>query len=61
MVADKYERYEVSYVPEGLHIFAWQALPNLGCGVIALVLLAACFATDTPQIGVSSIWPDNMN
>ena len=55
MVAGKYERYEVSYVPEGLHIFAWQALPNLGCGVIALVLLAACFATDTPQIGVSSI------
>jgi hypothetical protein len=47
MVADKYERYEVSYVPEGLHIFAWQALPNLGGGVIALVLLAACFATDT--------------
>ena len=30
MVADRYERYAISHVPEGLQISLWQALPSLG-------------------------------
>ena len=55
MFADKYERYEIAHVPEGLQISLWQALPSLGFGVIALVILAACFATD-PYQGHGRIW-----
>ena len=55
MFTNKYERYEVSLVPEGLQIVMWQVLPNLGCGAIALVLLAACFMTD-PYQGHARIW-----
>jgi hypothetical protein len=55
MVADKYERYAISHVPEGLQISLWQALPSLGFGVIALVILTACFLTD-PYQGHVRIW-----
>ncbi len=55
MFADKYERYEISTVPEGLQISLWQALPSLGFGVIALVILTACFMTD-PYQGHGRIW-----
>jgi hypothetical protein len=55
MVADKYERYAISHVPEGLQISLWQALPSLGFGVIALVILTACFLTD-PYPGHVRIW-----
>jgi len=55
MVADKYERYEISNVPAGLQISMWQALPSIGFGVIALVILAACFVTD-PYPGHGRIW-----
>jgi hypothetical protein len=55
MVADKCERYAIAYVPEGLQISLWQTLPSLGFGVIALVILAACFVTD-PYQGHDRIW-----
>ena len=55
MAADKYERYAVTHVPEGLQISLWQALPALGPGVIALVILVACFLTD-PYPHHSRIW-----
>jgi hypothetical protein len=55
MVADKYERYAISHVPEGLQISLWQALPSLGFGVIALVILTACFLTD-PYPGHVRVW-----
>jgi hypothetical protein len=55
MFADKFERYEITHVPDGLQISLWQALPRLGFGVIALVILAACFATD-PYQGHGRIW-----
>jgi hypothetical protein len=55
MIADKFERYTISHVPEGLQISLWEALPNLGFGVIALVILAACFVTD-PYQGHGKIW-----
>ena len=55
MVADKYERYAISHVPEGLQISLWQALPSLGFGVIVLVILTACFLTD-PYQGHGRIW-----
>jgi hypothetical protein len=55
MVADKCERYAISHVPEGLHISLWQALPNIGLGVIVLVILTACFLTD-PYQGHGRIW-----
>jgi hypothetical protein len=55
MVADRYERYAISHVPEGLQISLWQALPSLGFGVIALVILTACFLTD-PYAGHVRIW-----
>jgi hypothetical protein len=55
MFADKCERYEIAHVPDGLQISLWQALPNLGFGVIALVILAACFATD-PYQGHGRVW-----
>jgi hypothetical protein len=55
MVADKYERYAISHVSEGLQISLWQALPSLGFGVIALVILTACFLTD-PYPGHVRIW-----
>ncbi len=55
MSFDKYERYEISNVPEGLQISHWQALPRLGLGVIVLVILAACFLTD-PYHGHNRIW-----
>jgi hypothetical protein len=42
MVPDKFERYAVSYGPEGLHIRMRQALHCVGCGVLALGMLAAC-------------------
>ena len=34
MSFDKYERYEINNVPEGLQVSHWQALPSLGPGVI---------------------------
>jgi hypothetical protein len=55
MDPDTIERYEITCVPEGLHIFMWQVLPRVGVGVIALVMLAASFATD-PYEGHSRIW-----
>jgi hypothetical protein len=55
VVADRYERYEISDGPDGLHVFMWQVLPRIGGGVIALVMLAACFATD-PYEGHGRIW-----
>jgi hypothetical protein len=55
MVTDKCERYAIAHVPEGLQISLWQALPTLGFGVIALVLLTACFLTD-PYQGHGRIW-----
>ena len=55
MSSDKYERYEITSVPEGLQISRWQALPSFGFGVIALVILVACFLTD-PYHGHSRIW-----
>ncbi len=55
MDGDQFERYEVTYVPEGLHIVAWQVLPRVGGGVIALVMLAAGFVTD-PYPGHNRIW-----
>ena len=55
MVAEKYERYAISHVTEGLQISLWQALPNIGIGVIALVILTACFLTD-PYPGHNRIW-----
>jgi hypothetical protein len=55
MVADRYERYAISHVPEGLQISLWQALPSLGFGVIALVILMACFLTD-PYQNHGRIW-----
>lgn len=55
MTFDKFERYELTNVPEGLQISYWQALPSLGIGVVALVLLAACFLTD-PYHGHNRIW-----
>jgi hypothetical protein len=55
VVADKYERYEISHAPGALHVFMWQVLPRIGGGVIALVMLAACFATD-PYEGHGRIW-----
>jgi hypothetical protein len=55
MVADKCERYAISHVPEGLQITLWQALPSLGFGVIALVILTACFLTD-PYQGHGRVW-----
>jgi hypothetical protein len=55
MFADKFERYEIAHVPDGLQISLWQALPTLGFGVIALVILASCFATD-PYQGHGRIW-----
>jgi hypothetical protein len=55
MVADKHERYAISHVPEGLQVSLWQALPSLGFGVIALVILMACFLTD-PYQGHSRTW-----
>src|SRR5580693_6723131 len=55
MVADRYERYAISHVPEGLQISLWQALPSLGFGVIALVILTACFLTD-PYPGHVRVW-----
>lgn len=42
MVPDKFERYAVSYGPEGLHIRMRQALRTVGCGVLAFGMLAAC-------------------
>jgi hypothetical protein len=55
MVADKYERYAIAHVPEGLQISLWQALPSLGFGLIALVILMACFLTD-PYQSHGRIW-----
>jgi hypothetical protein len=55
MFAEKYERYAVSHLPEGLQITLWQALPSIGFGVFALVILTACFLTD-PYPGHSRIW-----
>ncbi len=55
MKGDKYERYAISHVPEGLQISLWQALPNIGFGVVALVILTACFLTD-PYPGHDRIW-----
>jgi hypothetical protein len=55
MVTEKCERYEFSHVPEGLQIALWQALPNIGFGVIALIILTACFLTD-PYPGHGRIW-----
>ena len=55
MSLDKFERYEISNVPEGLQVSHWQALPSLGPGVIVLVILAACFLTD-PYHGHNRIW-----
>jgi hypothetical protein len=55
MTVEQYERYEITHVPEGLQISHWQALPSLGIGVIALVLLAACFLTD-PYQGHNRFW-----
>jgi hypothetical protein len=55
MTADKYERYEVSNVPGGMQISIWQTLPSVGFGVIALVILTACFMTD-PYQGHGRIW-----
>ena len=55
MTFDKYERYEVTNVPEGLSISLWQALPRFGIGVMALVILAACFVTDQHP-GHGRIW-----
>jgi hypothetical protein len=55
MSGGKYERYELSNVPEGLLVSHWQALPRLGLGVIVLVMLAACFLTD-PYHGHNRIW-----
>jgi hypothetical protein len=55
MTFDKYERYEVTNVPEGLSISLWQALPQFGIGVMALVILAACYVTDQHQ-GHGRIW-----
>jgi hypothetical protein len=52
---EKYERYEISYVPDGLQISTWRALPNLGFGLFALLILAACFLTD-PYQGHARIW-----
>jgi hypothetical protein len=57
MTADRYERYELDHVPDGLSISTWQILPRVGAGVIALVMLAACFATD-PYEGHSRIWAE---
>jgi hypothetical protein len=55
MTADRYERYEISNVPEGMQISHWQTLPILGPGLIVLVILAACFLTD-PYYGHNRIW-----
>jgi hypothetical protein len=55
MTFDKYERYEVTNVPDGLSISLWQALPRFGIGAMALVILAACFVTDQHQ-GHGRIW-----
>ena len=55
MDVDKYERYELSGLDGGLHIVMWQVLPRVGVGVIMLVMLAACFATD-PYEGHGRIW-----
>jgi len=55
MNVDKYERYEISALDGGLHIVMWQVLPRVGGGVIVLVMLAACFATD-PYEGHGRIW-----
>jgi hypothetical protein len=55
MDLDRYERYEVSPAADGIHISMWQVLPRVGGGVVALVLLAAGFATD-PYVGHGRIW-----
>lgn len=55
MVADKCEHYEISSVPDGLQIVSWQALPNLGFGLVTLVILAACYLTD-PYLGHGRTW-----
>ena len=55
MTVDKYERYEITHVPEGLQVSLWQALPSLGPGVIVLVILAACFFTD-PYSAHNRVW-----
>jgi len=52
---EKFERYEISYVPDGLQISTWRALPNFGFGLFALLILAACFLTD-PYQGHARIW-----
>jgi hypothetical protein len=55
MDVEKFERYEISHSPKGLHVFMWEILPRVGGGVIALAILAACFATD-PYEGHGRIW-----
>ena len=55
MDVDKYDRHEISALDGGLHIVMWQVLPRVGGGVIVLVMLAACFATD-PYEGHGRIW-----
>ncbi len=52
---NNFERYKVSAVPEGLQVSHWQALPNVGLGVVMLLILTACFLTD-PYQGHGRIW-----